>query len=294
MTGRAGAEPRVSIVLPTFNRAAMLPAAIESVLAQTFDDFELIVVDDGSTDATAAVAERYAARDRRVRVIRKPNGGLPAALNTGFAAARGALFTWTSDDNTYLPHALARMTAELDARPTAVLVYAGYTVVYDDGRPDETLRPGDNAFPAPPGVGACFLYRAAAARTVGEYDTEIPMAEDLDYWHRIAAVGPTAAVGESLYRYGLHAGTLTLRRRRAQRIAWALVRARRGGRDGLREAAHGLYWLMLNDRGAVTEPGPLRRRALKLWAYLALCAAASGLSYGAARRWLGWFAALEA
>src|SRR5215468_4846876 len=106
------AAPLVSVVLPTYNGSRYLRGAVESVLAQTLADFELIVVDDCSTDATPALVAELAARDPRIIAVRhEANRKLPGALNTGFARARGRYFTWTSDDNLYAPAALARLAA---------------------------------------------------------------------------------------------------------------------------------------------------------------------------------------
>ena len=125
--------PRVTVVLPVHNGAAFLDAAITSILAQTFRDFELICVDDGSTDDTPAILRRHALADRRVRIItNSPNKGLPGALNTGFAAARGTLHTWTSDDNIARPDMLARLVAALDAAPDASIAYADFSVIDAD------------------------------------------------------------------------------------------------------------------------------------------------------------------
>ena len=109
--------PRVSMVMPVHNGARWLAEAIESVLTQDFGDFELILVDDASRDASPAIMADAAARDPRVRLLHlDTNVGLPAALNHGFAAARSELHSWTSDDNLLRPTMLARLVAALDAR----------------------------------------------------------------------------------------------------------------------------------------------------------------------------------
>ena len=121
--------PRVSIVLPSRNGSRYLAAAIGSVAAQTFGDWELILVDDASTDDTGAVMRAFGDRDPRIRVVRLPvNRGLPGALNEGFRHARGALFGWTSDDNLLLPGAIERMATfmrESGQDPLRVLLSGG-------------------------------------------------------------------------------------------------------------------------------------------------------------------------
>src|SRR5262245_61923913 len=95
-------EPSVSIVLPTYNGSRFLAESIQSCLDQTYPDFELIIVDDCSTDVTPAIIAEFSARDSRVHTVRhEKNKKLPGALNTGMALSRGRFLTWTSDDNLY-------------------------------------------------------------------------------------------------------------------------------------------------------------------------------------------------
>ena len=128
------APPRVSMVMPVHNGARWLAEAIESVLAQDFADFELILVDDASRDASPAIMADAAARDTRVRLLRlDANVGLPAALNHGFAVACGELHSWTSDDNLLRPQMLDRLVATLDAKPDADIVHADFMLIDDAG-----------------------------------------------------------------------------------------------------------------------------------------------------------------
>ncbi|SBV34514.1 Glycosyl transferase, family 2 [uncultured Sphingopyxis sp.] len=208
------APPRVSMVMPVHNGARWLADAIASVLAQDFADFELILVDDASRDDSPAIMADAAARDRRVRVLRlDTNAGLPAALNHGFAAARGALHSWTSDDNLLRPQMLARLVATLDAHPAADIVYADFTLIDDAGTelgrsrvgPIERLLHGNN-------VGACFLYRARVTEALGGYDTALFGVEDYDFWLRAALRFAFVALHEDLYIYRKHGGSLTSQR----------------------------------------------------------------------------------
>jgi len=108
MNDRASAQPLVSIVLPTYKRAHVLPSAISSVLNQTHANLELIVVDDNSPDETRDVVASFS--DPRIRYVRNdPNLKLPRTLNRGFSLSRGDYLTWTSDDNLYAPTAIERM-----------------------------------------------------------------------------------------------------------------------------------------------------------------------------------------
>lgn len=206
--------PRVTVVLPVHNGAAFLDAAITSILAQTFRDFELICVDDGSTDDTPAILRRHALADRRVRIItNSPNKGLPGALNTGFAAARGTLHTWTSDDNIARPDMLARLVAALDDAPDASIAYADFSVIDAEGRvtgfqktgPASDILLGNR-------IGAAFLYKADVTRTLGGYDEALFGVEDYDFWLRAARRFDFVKLDEDLYLYRRHEASLTDRR----------------------------------------------------------------------------------
>lgn len=208
------APPRVSMVMPVHNGARWLAEAIASVLAQEFADFELILVDDASRDTSPEIMADAAAGDPRVRLFRlDTNVGLPAALNHGFAAARGELHSWTSDDNLLRPQMLTRLVAALDARPEADIVHADFTLIDDEGAelgrsrvgPVERLLYGNN-------IGACFLYRARVTEALGGYDTKLFGVEDYDFWLRAALQFEFVALHEDLYIYRKHGGSLTSQR----------------------------------------------------------------------------------
>lgn len=202
----------VSIVLPVYNGARYLAESIQSCLDQTYANWELIIVDDASTDDTPAIIAGFAARDSRVRSLRhETNKRLPATLNDGFAQARGAYLTWTSDDNRYRPEALATLVRALDAKPDAAFVYAGYDVIDDDGRyvqtnhaqPPARFIQGYDAVP-------CFLYRRAVYEELGGYADDLFLAEDYEYWLRIYATRHTMLpLPDTLYEYRRHARSLT-------------------------------------------------------------------------------------
>ena len=98
--------PLISIIMPVYNAGVLLHTAVESVLRQSFTDFELLLVDDGSTDGSAALAHELAKKDGRIRVLEQPNAGICAARNLGLQHCRGQWFTFCDDDDTMLPHAL--------------------------------------------------------------------------------------------------------------------------------------------------------------------------------------------
>lgn len=192
-TPAAAADPGipelVSIVIPCYKGSRFLAAAIESCLAQTYRDIELIVVDDASPDDCAAIAARYATKDRRLRLIRRPtNGGIARAFNTGFASARGEYFTRLAQDDLFQEDAIEIMRRELAADPKAGLVYcdcqmmdaAGTVVDYRrTSEPEEALA-HDNR------VGTCVMWRRTVWQAVGEFDPSFDTAEDYEYWLRLS------------------------------------------------------------------------------------------------------------
>ncbi|WP_421839638.1 glycosyltransferase family 2 protein [Novosphingobium sp.] len=265
--------PRVSVVLPVHNGAAYLDAAIGSILGQTFRDFELICVDDGSTDETPSILRRHAQADGRVRIItNRPNKGLPGALNTGFAAARGMLHTWTSDDNIARPHMLARLVAALDADPGVAIAYADFSVIDANGAvigchkmgPACDLLLGNR-------IGAAFLYRAEVTKALSGYDEALFGVEDYDFWLRASRRFYFVKLDEDLYLYRRHEASLTGRRAlRIHRLGSQVIRrelARVPSRT-LRARAlveHGLASrldprLDMLVRGLILSPGLARGR----------------------------------
>lgn len=252
--------PLVSIVLPTYNGARYLREAIQSCLEQTYSHWELILVDDTSTDETPAIIKEYTDLDARIRALRHDhNRKLPAALNTGFAVAHGEHLTWTSDDNRYRPHALATLVAFLEERPDVDVVYTDYTVINEAGQPLRAVQVEEpEALPFRNPIGACFLYRAAVAQKVGVYAEDLFRAEDYDFWLRAAGVCRLAPLHEDLYEYRLHGASLNMSQSPQCHVASARAQLRNlPGMDWLDDAtrarAHLLAGLWLQHLGETQE-----------------------------------------
>lgn len=180
-------ESLISIVLPIYNGEKYMRKSIDSVLAQTYANWELLIIDDGSTDNTAVIAQEYAAKDSRIRYYKNPeNMRLPRTLNRGFSLAKGDFLTWTSDDNYYYPTALETMHNAL-VQPGKEFAFAACDVINGEGDIVECITVSDAAKKSIVGtnpVGACFLYSRKVYETVGEYDPEMTLVEDFDYWQR--------------------------------------------------------------------------------------------------------------
>lgn len=219
--------PKVSIVLPTYNGVKYIRESIDSIINQTFRDWELIVVNDCSTDNTLSVLMEYQNRDSRIRVIsNEQNQKLPRSLNIGFNNACGEYFTWTSDDNYYLENALAEMVSHLDAHPEDMMVCADMDRIDSDGNIiGEFLRYDNERMIYQDCVGACFMYRSKVVEEIGEYNPEWFLVEDYEYWVRVLiAYEHIGHIGKTLYRYREHEGSLTTSRKAEIKKQNALLR----------------------------------------------------------------------
>lgn len=220
----------VSVVLPVYNGEKYLDLAIKSVLNQTYSNWELIIVNDGSVDKSHDIAQRYARHIHGIKYINSPqNIKLPGALNAGFREACGEYYTWLSHDNVMLPKFLEIMVSELKENQKAAMVYGNMRLIDAGGK---TLR-GYGWYELPPlsgnvilpssvrdlndvannTIGAAFMYRAKAARFLGEYDSNRFGIEDYDYWMRMNEIFNIihTNTAEPLYLYRFHKDSLTAR-----------------------------------------------------------------------------------
>ncbi len=205
-------QPLISIVLPIYNGEKYMRQSIDSVLAQTYINWELLIIDDGSTDRTASIATEYTTKDARIHYYKNPkNLRLPKTLNRGFSLAHGDYLTWTSDDNYYYPTALEVMYRTLQQQ-NQEFASASCDVIDADGKIVECIMVNDFARKTIVGsnpVGACFLYSRKVYETIGEYNPELALVEDFDYWQRICMKFEPACISEKLYAYRWHDGALT-------------------------------------------------------------------------------------
>lgn len=205
----AGEPPRVSVVLPVYNEAAVVEGAIRSILSQSFESLEVVVIDDGSTDGTSTTVE--AIDDGRIRLIRNSeNLGLPVALNRGIDAARGEFVARMDADDRSLPRRIERQVAAMEADDRRQVVGCWYRLIGPDGArfgPIERTHPDDvdlrDVLHRGPGIAhGSVLIRADALATVGGYREAFTYSQDLDLWLRLGrAYGPgfLAIVEEHLY-----------------------------------------------------------------------------------------------
>ena len=204
--------PKVSIVLPCYNGEKYLRESINSIIKQTYQDWELIIVDDCSVDRSLEIAYEYMKNDSRIKVIHnESNCKLPCSLNIGFANATGELLSWTSDDNIYYPEALEIMVDALKQNQQYYCVRANLDIIDEYGNIMENLAIFDNVEMYRYNCfGACFLYRRCVQEKIGFYNTNLFGVEDYEYWLRImACYGDILSINKTLYQYRRHEGSLS-------------------------------------------------------------------------------------
>jgi glycosyltransferase involved in cell wall biosynthesis len=206
-------SPAVSVIIPAYNYARFLPRAIKSVITQTLRDFEVIVVDDGSTDDTAAVARGYLS-DPRVRYIYQENRGLSAARNTGISLAKGKYIAFLDADDLWLPEKLEKQLRIFEREAGSVaLVYCFIEYIDEQGTvlesakelPVENPTLGDLLYANwVLGSGSSVLIKKEAFDRVGLFDEELRSLEDMNMWLRILHEYDSARADEVLVRITRH------------------------------------------------------------------------------------------
>jgi len=212
------AEPRVSVVLPVRNGQRYVRTAVESILGQTFDNFELLALDDGSTDDTPRILSELTAQDRRLRLIQTERRGLVHTLNHGFDAARGEYVARMDADDIAFPGRIEAQVSALDREPELGLIGAAVRVIQDDDlRPLYTVRypVRDHELRAALTFGSVFAHpvvviRKTAYARAGGYRPQFAHAEDYDLWLRLAEVSRLANLADPLLDYRTHSNQVSL------------------------------------------------------------------------------------
>jgi glycosyltransferase involved in cell wall biosynthesis len=232
--------PSISVLLPVHNAGRFLRAAVASILAQTHRDFELIAVDDGSTDASGRILDAFAATDSRVRLISRPNTGIVGALNDGLAVARGEFIARMDADDIAEPGRLEQQLAHLLIHPEIIALGTFARVIDPAGHVVGLHEPpcGHDAILARllDADGGALLhpslvFRRSALEVAGAYDPAFCRAEDLDFYFRLSLHGGLANLPEPLLRYRQHpASTNFTRRAEQRRLLSTIVRRERAAR----------------------------------------------------------------
>ena len=224
-------SPLVTVIIPTYNWSTVLPYSVGSVLAQTFTDFELLIVDDCSTDSTPAILAEYAARDPRVRVLRNPqNLTSSPSLNRGLDHAQGQFIARHDADDVSHPERLAKQMAYMEAHPDCLLLGSAYDITDETGVALRKVAvPADDRM-----IRASMLFHNVFAhgsvvfrpRPAYRYTDRILCSDDYDLWTRIALDGPVANLAESLYRWRQHGGCISVRKAELQEREAEEIRSR--------------------------------------------------------------------
>jgi glycosyltransferase involved in cell wall biosynthesis len=195
VTGHSPRTVKVSVVIPAYNVAGYLTATLRSLTTQTYHNFEVLIVDDGSTDDTAKIAHGFSAHYENFHLLRKANGGLASARNFGMSAAKGEYIALIDGDDLYRPEKIARHAAILDAKPQVGLVYSASQALRDDGKQTWFSLSGRPVLGDPlaalmcknfVGHGSNAMFRKSIFNEIGGFDKRFPSVEDLDFWLRIA------------------------------------------------------------------------------------------------------------
>lgn len=238
--------PPITVLMSVYNGERWLDEAILSVLNQTFADFEFIIVNDGSTDASLDIIKRRAREDPRIKVIDKPNSGLSDSLNVGIKQARGEWIARLDADDLCEPQRLERQYELARSEPALVLIGTGLRQIDEQGRPGKVFRyPRSHSRLVSHLTTArkffahsSAFYRTKAFRKLGGYRSRIRRAEDWDFWLRLSEVGLLACIEEPLVQMRQHA---------------AQISREAGGRSSLLDSCIAItsYWLR---RAGHTDP----------------------------------------
>lgn len=274
-------SPGISVIMPCLNGAQHLQQSVDSVLGQSRGDFELLVIDNGSTDRSLEILA--AMDDPRIRVLQQPEKGVSRARNLGLAQARGAFIAFLDCDDTWTPDFLEKMSNALESDPSAVLAYCGWQNLGLPGPRGAPFIPPDYqcAEKSVALLGGCrwpihgCISRAEAIQAAGGFNPELIIAEDYLLWMEVAIQGKILRVPEVLAFYHHHAGPQATRNRArgaldtllakelflsrhpevAMQIPPNLLEALTWGK--LIEEGNTLYW-----RGDYESARPLFRKAL--------------------------------
>lgn len=213
-------SPAISVVMPAYNAADFITTAIESILSQSFRDFELIVVDDASTDATWRVIEAHSARDPRIRPMRNPaNAKIARTLNNGIAVAAGRYVARMDADDWSYPDRLEKQFAFMEANCSVAL--SGGTIEVCDSaltplnkrsypRTDAEIR--EKMFFFSPFCHPSIICRTEAIRAAGGYNESLEVAQDYDLYFRVGRVGELANIEDCIHRLRTHGASSSIRR----------------------------------------------------------------------------------
>lgn len=221
-------SPKISVVMPVMNEERYIRTSIDSILAQTFTDFEFIIIDDGSTDSTPDILADYAQQDARIRVIRnKGNQGISQSLNHGIKASRGVYIARMDGDDINTPDRFEKQVALLDNNPNIVVAGAGYQTITADGTPQHAVIEGVEYWECDwfsifrsTILHSIMMYRRdVVIKNNIFYDPDFEFAEDVEFAHRLLQYGTALCLPEVMLIRRFHPVNTTSRNLHHQRDA---------------------------------------------------------------------------
>ncbi len=209
--------PLVSVLLPVYNADRYIAQAIESILNQTLTNFELLIIDDGSTDGSAQILQAYAAQDQRIRLLVRENRGLISTLNEMLQQAKGEFLARMDADDLSLPDRLQQQVQFLQQHPEVVCVGGAFDLIDPQGRTVQWIpMPQSNAeIQQMLLIGRtiinhpCALIRRSALLQIGGYDPEMRTVEDLDMLLKLGEIGELANLPEVVLKYRFHPNSVS-------------------------------------------------------------------------------------
>jgi len=207
--------PKISVIMPVYNAAQFLRESIDSILRQTFTDFEFIIINDGSTDESQAIIDMYAQRDSRIVALKQSNSGVVATANKAISLAKGTYIARMDADDISMPDRLRQGVAILDSQPKTILVCSSFEIINEDGefQYKDIVAPGDtqiklSLYLRNPIANGSTLIRKSSLIEAGLFDNVF--AEDFNMWIKLSPLGNFESTGTVLYRWRMNASGLTL------------------------------------------------------------------------------------
>jgi glycosyltransferase involved in cell wall biosynthesis len=304
MGNSSAGDPQISVLMPVYQAERYVEAAVESILTQSFDDFELLALDDGSTDDSPQILATLATRDERIRLHVAQHAGLVHRLNEGLAQARGTYIARMDADDISYPERFERQVAYLETHPECVAVGTAAAEIDPEGRLigamdirpsheeiDDRMLHGDGGAL----VHATAMYRSDALRSIGGYQTGLDGGEDMDLHLRLSEIGRLANLPDQLFLYRknfdgvTHSRRADVRSRQDAAIRKALVRRGLDPRSAPKRPAFAAQttpdavWAIWANRALVAD----HRDTARHYAIKAFCAAPQRHWKLPIRVWLG-------
>lgn len=231
----------ISVIMPAYNAASFIAEAIESILNQTFKDFEFLIVDDGSTDGTLDIIKRYAEQDSRIRVFENNHSGANKARNTAIEAAQYPWIACLDADDMALPNRLERQLQEAQKDPSVIIWGTYIYQINIEGKKLGTIENGptskeafyaiDRTKSAIPVTQPTAMFKREIAQLAGGYDERVKGGQEIELWDRMVEHGPAVVIPEHLLYYRLHNQSISAKRFFDQLLVYDFILERNKARQ---------------------------------------------------------------